>query len=244
MRKHFQRQIRHSRKVRGCIARFPAQAEFYSGRTLLPPVAAPKGLRRDPLLLDEYVDQRLHWLHLLIRDKPVILGDGNEVDEAHVEDVMLVDVPERVEPMGMVEVGVATEHLLHNTLAVLVESLGEATRLANPLTRRRIRSGIRRSKCIGFVDGKSLRQPIHDFLGREHDWVMDLADNPFLNTVDEFGSRNLGSTTIHEPSVGQARDSLAHSAASPCAVPTYRPADIVGHVVSLQMGRPVAPFTS
>jgi hypothetical protein len=29
-----------------------------------------------------------------------------------------------------------------------------------------------------------------------------LADDPFLDAVDELGSRDLGSATIHEPGVG------------------------------------------
>lgn len=168
-------------------------------------MTTPKRLGWDPLLLDEYVEQRLHRLHLLIRNQFVVFGDGDKVDEAHVEDVMLVDVPEWVKPMRMVEVGIATEHLLHNALAILVECLGETTRLADPFLRLGVCAGVGWSKPGGLIDGKGFRRVAHDPLSREHDWVVDLADNPFLNAVDEFGSRYLGCTTVHKPSVGQAR---------------------------------------
>lgn len=96
-------------------------------------MAAVERLGRNPLLLDEQFNQGLHGLHLLVRDKRVILGNRHEVHEAHVQDIVLVDMPEGVEPMGMVEMGVAAEHLFHNALTILVESGREATGLADPI---------------------------------------------------------------------------------------------------------------
>jgi hypothetical protein len=32
---------------------------------------------------------------------------------------------------------------------------------------------------------------------------VNLANNPLLNTVYEFGSRNFGGLRVHEPSIGQ-----------------------------------------
>lgn len=55
------------------------------------------------------------------------------MDEAHVEHLVLVDVPEGVLPVAVVEMGVAAEHLLHDALAVLVEGRREAARLADPV---------------------------------------------------------------------------------------------------------------
>lgn len=170
-------------------------------------MAASKRLRGDPLLLDEYVDKRLHGFHFLIRNELVVFGNGNEMDEAHVEDVMLVDVPEGVEPMSMVEMRVATEHLLHDALAVLVESLVETTGLANPFLGRAVCVGIRRSRRCNLIDGKCFRHTVH-LVSRKHDWVMNLANNPFLDAVDEFGSRNLGGAAVHKPSVRQSRERL------------------------------------
>lgn len=207
---------------------------FRSGRRLLRPVAAGKGLGRDPLLLDEDLNQRLHGLHLFVRNQAVVLGNGNKVDEAHVEDVMLVDVPERIEPMGVIEMSVATEHLLHDTLAILVESLREATGFSNPV----FRAGVGR---VDLIEGKGLGKIVRLF-SREHDRVMNLADDPLLNAVDEFGSRNLSRTAVHQPGVCQA--TVVSQVTTIQDDGAYRPADIVGQVESLQMGRPVTALTS
>ena len=122
----------------------------------------------------------------------------------HVEDVMLVDVPERVQPVGVVKVGVAAEHLLHDPLAVFVESWREPTGFTDPLFCGRIRSRIRWRIAGGFINRKGVWCIGHLF-GGEHDRVMDLADDPFFNAVDELGSRDLRSTTVHEPGISKAR---------------------------------------
>lgn len=88
-------------------------------------MAAVQCLGGHPLLLDEEVDQRLHRLHLLVRDELVVLCNSDKVNEAHVQDIVLVDVPEWVEPVGMVQMRVAAEHLLHDTLTILIEGLRE-----------------------------------------------------------------------------------------------------------------------
>jgi hypothetical protein len=44
-----------------------------------------------------------------------------------------VDVPERIQPVAMVQVGVAAEHLLHDTLAILVEGRGEPAGFPDPI---------------------------------------------------------------------------------------------------------------
>jgi hypothetical protein len=43
-----------------------------------------------------------------------------------------------------------------------------------------------------------------DWFRGEHDRVMNLADNPFLNSIDKLGCRDFGSTPINEPGVGEA----------------------------------------
>lgn len=119
------------------------------------------------------------------------------MDKAHVKDVMLVNVPEGVQPVRVVQVGVASEHLLHDALAVFIERLGEAAGLANPLL-----SGSSAGAAC-FIDRKGVWYTGNLFR-REHDRVVNLADNPFLNTVDELGGRDLGGTTVDQPGVGQA----------------------------------------
>lgn len=94
---------------------------------------ASKSLRGDLLLLDEDVDQRLHRFHFLIGHKLVVLCYSDKVHEAHIQHFMLIDMPEGVLPVAMVKMGIAAEHLLHNALAILVESLREAAALPNPI---------------------------------------------------------------------------------------------------------------
>lgn len=72
---------------------------------------------------------------------------------------------------------------------------------------------------------------------------MNLADDPLFNTVDEFGRGDFGSPAVDEPGVSQPAGTLARFLIYP-AISTYRPADIVGQVFSLQMGRPVTLLTS
>lgn len=175
-------------------------------------------LRRHTLLLDEQVNQGLHWLHLLVRDQLVVLSHSHKVDKAHVEDIMLVDMPEWVQPVGMVEMCVATEHLFHDSLAVFVEGLRETTRFANPLIPRSRAVWPswgrpfwlinRLPNCSGSVLGGGSFWGTSDFLGREHDGVVDLADNPFLDAVDKLGGRDLRSTAVDKPGIGQAKDEI------------------------------------
>lgn len=88
---------------------------------LLSPVATIERLGGNPLLLDEQLNQGLHRLHLLLGHKTIVLRDRHKVNKAHVQDIVLINVPEGVDPMGMVQMGVAAEHLLHNSLAILVK---------------------------------------------------------------------------------------------------------------------------
>ena len=196
-----------------CLHFPPLQTVHLRSSRLLSPVAAVQGLGGHSLLLDEQIDQGLHGLHLLVGHKLVVLGNGHKVHKAHVEDVVLVNVPEGVEPVGMVQVSIASEHLLHNALAVLVECLREPTGLANPLicggsicsrwgtSLRRCAGGSWRRGSSGISHGRGLGDPV-DLLSGEHDGIVNLADNPLLHAIDEFGGRDFGSTTIDEPGVG------------------------------------------
>lgn len=166
-------------------------------------MATRERLGRNPLLLDEQVDQRLHGLHLLVGDEVVVFGHCGEVDEAHVEHVVFRNVPEQ-DPVRVVEVRIAAEHLLHDALAVLVERLREATRLADPLVARRRRRRVRGVCRSDLIERKGVWGP-GDLPCGKHQVVMDLGDDPFLHAVDEFRGRNLGGTAVHEPRVGQPK---------------------------------------
>lgn len=85
------------------------------------------------------IDQRLHWLHILLRQQAEELGDGNEVHEARIEIRPAIGVgtaahvPERVDPVGVVEVGVQAEDLTEAGLDVAVEGLWKTGALAEPV---------------------------------------------------------------------------------------------------------------
>ena len=75
---------------------------------------------------NEYIDQALKWLHVLLGEKIVIHCHSDEVNETAVEFEVAIDMPEGIGPMTVVEVGVAAEHLLDDALDVLVVVLWEA----------------------------------------------------------------------------------------------------------------------
>lgn len=97
-----------------------------SSDILLRPMAS-ESLWWNLFLFDKQVDQGLHRFHLFISHESVILGNGDEVDKAHVEDLIFIQMPERVKPVAVIEMGVAAEHLFHDPLAIFVEGLREAT---------------------------------------------------------------------------------------------------------------------
>lgn len=76
------------------------------------------------------VDQRLHWLHLLVADQVEQPANVHEVNEARVELLVGVEVPEGVEPVPVVEVGIASHHLAVDTTNVRFKTLGKARSLA------------------------------------------------------------------------------------------------------------------
>lgn len=168
------------------------------------PVTTGQGLRRDPLLLDEKIDQGLHGFHFLVGHQPVVFGHGDKMDEAHVQDIVLVDVPKGIEPMRVVQMGVAAEHLLHDALAVLIEGRWETAGLADPFLPIGGSSRAGRVGTGNFVERESFRDTGH-LIGRKHDRVMNLADNPLLHAVNELRGGDLGSTAIHEPGVSQTK---------------------------------------
>lgn len=84
------------------------------------------GLLWDHALSNEYIDQILQWLHVFLADQVVVHGDRAEMNKAAVQIAMTTDVPERIGEVIVVEMGVATEHLLDDSLDVGMEMLGEA----------------------------------------------------------------------------------------------------------------------
>lgn len=80
------------------------------------------------------VDQRLHGLDLLVPQQSEKFPNVDEVYEAGVKFLVRIDIPERIQPMAVVNVRVAPHHLTVYALDVTFEGLGEARRLAEPFT--------------------------------------------------------------------------------------------------------------
>lgn len=113
---------------------------------------------------------------------------------------MFVDVPERVLPVAVVEVSVAAEHLFHDALTVLVKGRGETARLSDPVLRG---VGVL-GTCILtvglFVVAKGEGSRGYR-VRREHDRVVNLADDPLLDPVDELGGGYPCSLAVYQPCV-------------------------------------------
>lgn len=61
-----------------------------------------EGLGGDLLESDVDIDQWMHRLHLPVRNESVVFGDSDEMHEAHVKDLMLVQVVEGILPVAVV----------------------------------------------------------------------------------------------------------------------------------------------
>lgn len=135
---------------------------------------------------------------------------------------------------------VATEHLAHDALAVLVEIRREVAGLSNPFV------GSISSITIGKLRA-SMGQGRAGHLGRRKgDRVVDLAHDPPLDAIDEFWRGNLGRLVVHEPGICSARKTACQmsEAIRNQISGTYFPAVMAGQVASLQMGRPVLVLVS
>ena len=97
------------------------------------------GIGRNRTIGDPDVDQRLHGLHVLFTEEAEQFGDADVVNETRVEVGPTIrvaatgDVPERVDPMGVVDVSVDTEDLAHDVFDVVVEVFGKADAFSNPV---------------------------------------------------------------------------------------------------------------
>jgi hypothetical protein len=133
-----------------------------------------RSIRWDGAIGNPNVDERLHGLHVLLRKQAKELGDGDVVHKAAVEvspaaagRVVVVDVPERVNPVGVVEMRVDAEYLAEYGLAVSEEVLWEAGGFAKPITFGGGSGGV--GACL------------IDKVGWEDFVVRELADDPTLD---------------------------------------------------------------
>ncbi len=95
---------------------------------------------RNRLICNPYVDQGLHGSRVLVREKSVKLCNGAEVYKARIEIGPSLsvgsgdDVPERIHPMRMVQMGVDPEDLAETCPNIVQKRLREASALSKPVT--------------------------------------------------------------------------------------------------------------
>lgn len=75
----------------------------------------------------------MHGLHFLVANQGKQLSDVDKVDEACVEFLIGIDVPEGREPVAMVEVSVATHHLAIDTTNVCLKVFRKSGAFAEPV---------------------------------------------------------------------------------------------------------------
>ena len=182
---------------------------------------ARRRLCGDAAVRDPDIDQGLHGLHVALGQQAEQLGDADEVDEAAVEvgpaaggRVLRLDVVERVQPVGVVDVRVQAEHLPEDGLAVVEEGLRETGALADPVGTAgegaQRGGGGRRARGdggagVGAVEpaGEVVRRCAGDGVRGEDVRVGQLAADPALDHADVVWGRDLDGVLVAvEPGVG------------------------------------------
>lgn len=85
-----------------------------------------------------YIDERLHGLDLLVGDQIEQLTDVDEVDEARVQLLVSTHMPEGIQPVAVVNVGIAAHHLAVDALDIALERIGKSGGLAKPFAAREL----------------------------------------------------------------------------------------------------------
>jgi len=162
------------------------------------------------------LNERLHWLHLLLSDQVEQPTHVDEVDEARVKLLVGVDVPERIQPVTVINVSIAAHHLSVYALNVRLEVLRETRGLSEPVAPGQ--SGERcveisrtrrdRSVCSGCRD--STRWICGWCLECDIDWkeigIADFPVDPLLDQLNVLARWYLNwPLMIVQPSVRVAR---------------------------------------
>ena len=183
------------------ISARPLVPHSSSSRHSALPTRAPRrhllGLhsRGQESLLRPQIDQGLHRLDLLIANQPKQPSNVDEMDKARVQLLVRAHVPERLQPVPVVDVRVAPHHLPVDALDVTLEGLREAGGLAEPFA-----AGELRQRSVERRRGEGLRCAVSWSCGAggvgagvdvrgsgvcgEDGRVVDFADDPFLHQVD------------------------------------------------------------
>lgn len=191
-------------------------------------------------LLEPKVNEGLHGLHLLVSKQVVQLADIDKVDEASVELLVGIDVPEGVQPMAVINVGIATHHLAVDAFDIGLKVLRETRRLAQPITAGRanvcLTCGLGLDMHVKRAGG-TITGWGGAGVGREDARIVDLADDPLLNQVDVLDGGDLdGLLVVVKPRIGVAARLVHAVTRVGRRQGTYPLADMVGHTSGLQRG--------
>lgn len=145
-------------------------------------------MRQKTLCLPD-IDQRRHGLQFLFAEETEESTDVDKVDEAGVQLLVGVYVPEWIKPVAVVEMCIATHHLAVDRLRILLKLLRESGSLAQPLPSSELCK-----RCIkvrwsrGDWSAVSGRWRIRRRSRAGVDWekmrVANFANDPFLNKLD------------------------------------------------------------
>lgn len=180
--------------------------------------SALDSINRNRAILDPDINQRLHRLRILLRNQGKQLSYSDEMHEAGVEIRIATgsrpaaQVPEGINPVGVIQVSVEAEHLAEAGLDVAVEALGEASALAEPVAACELgegRAGGGRSSADRGA-GEVLEAAVGagaagDVVGWKGLGVVHLAADPALDELDVLGGRDFdGDFLVVEPGVSVA----------------------------------------
>jgi hypothetical protein len=206
------------------------------------------GLREETLGGPD-VDDRLHGLQITISEQVVRLANVDKVDEVGVDVLLHAQMPEWLDPMAVVDVGIATHHLTVDAADVRFEVFWETRCSANPIAMaRKILDGCidgGRSRRNGLITtrGRRTRRIVGRREGgvdREQLRVTNFAVDPLLDELDVLDSGNADRLLVAvEPSVGVSVKISILLFPGGRQENSYPAADMAGQTSGLQIGIPV-----
>lgn len=165
---------------------------------------------RQPALVQPDIDERLHWLEILFVEQAEQPAHVDKVDETRVELSVRVQIP-AVQPVGVVDVRVAPEHLPIHVPQLGREGVWEPGCFAQPI---RLVFGAERRP------GVQRRCGLAESVGWEMGWVRDFVVDPPLYVADVVRCRHPDwLSVLVQPGVGYARP-CGHGWA--CVLVAYR----------------------
>jgi hypothetical protein len=86
-----------------------------------------------------YIDKRLHGLDLFVGDQIEQFTNIDEVNEARVQLLVSAHMPEGIQPMTVVNMGIAAHHLAVDALDIALKRIGKPRGFSKPFAARELR---------------------------------------------------------------------------------------------------------